>query len=89
AFFNCWTRKEAYIKARGEGLSLPLDQFDVAFAPDARPALLDNRNDRSEISRWLFNELRPASGYKAAIAIERGFSRLLLWNFDSRPERDS
>jgi len=83
AFFNCWTRKEAYIKARGEGLSFPLDQFDVAFAPDARPALLRNRREPSEVSRWTFEELAPASGYAAALAIEGNLSRLLLWDFQS------
>ncbi len=83
AFFNCWTRKEAYIKARGEGLSFPLDQFDVAFAPDALPALLGNRRDASEVSRWSFEELSPADGYAAALTVEGNFSRLLLWDFQS------
>ncbi len=82
-FFNCWTRKEAYIKARGEGLSFPLDQFDVAFAPDARPALIGNRRDPAEVWRWSFEELSPASGYAAALAVEGNLSRLLLWDFQS------
>jgi 4'-phosphopantetheinyl transferase len=83
AFFNCWTRKEAYIKARGEGLSFPLDQFDVSFAPDAPPALLGNRRDANEVSRWSFEELSPADGYAAALTVEGNFSRLLLWDFQS------
>ena len=81
AFFNCWTRKEAYIKARGEGLSFPLDQFDVSFAPGAPPALLGNRRDATEVSRWSFEELSPADGYAAALTVEGNFSRLLLWDF--------
>jgi 4'-phosphopantetheinyl transferase len=84
AFFNCWTRKEAYIKARGEGVSFPLDQFDVSFAPDAPPALLGNRRDPAEVSRWSFEELAPADGYAAALTVEGNFSRLLLWEFPGR-----
>src|SRR5947207_1582043 len=81
AFFNCWTRKEAYIKARGEGLSFPLDQFDVSLEPDSPPALLGNRRDAHEVSRWSFEELSPADGYAAALTVEGNFSRLLLWDF--------
>ena len=81
SFFNCWTRKEAYIKARGEGLSLPLNQFDVSLVPDAPAELIDSRVDRAEVSRWSFQELFPASGYAAALALEGPFSRMLLWEF--------
>ena len=85
AFFNCWTRKEAYIKARGEGLSFPLDQFDVSLAPDAPATLLANRLDRADVSRWSFQGLFPAPQYAAALAVEGAFSRLLLWDLDEGP----
>ncbi|HXT62488.1 MAG TPA: 4'-phosphopantetheinyl transferase superfamily protein [Pyrinomonadaceae bacterium] len=70
AFFNCWTRKEAYVKARGEGLSMPLDVFDVSLAPGSPAALLQNRNDARETSRWTFQDIDVAANYVAALAIE-------------------
>jgi 4'-phosphopantetheinyl transferase len=82
SFFNCWTRKEAYIKARGEGLSHPLDQFDVSFAPNAPAALLDSRTDPLEVSRWAFENLSPHPAYAAALTVEGNFSRLLLWDYN-------
>jgi 4'-phosphopantetheinyl transferase len=81
AFFNCWTRKEAYIKARGEGLSMPLDQFDVSFAPDEPARLVRNINAPLETSRWSLRELHPGLGYAAAIAVERHDWRLSCWHW--------
>ena len=72
AFFNCWTRKEAYIKAIGEGLSMPLSRFVVSLAPGEPPALLSangSPND-DEVSRWSFRELFPGTGYKGAVVAE-------------------
>jgi len=69
-FFNCWTRKEAYIKARGQGLSLPLDQFDVSLTPGAPAALLQTRDIPDEAARWSLWELHPSPGYIAALAVE-------------------
>lgn len=69
AFFRCWTRKEAYVKARGEGLSLPLHQFDVSVAPNECRALLATRPDPSEADRWIVQDLPVKHGYTAALAV--------------------
>jgi len=81
AFFRCWTRKEAYIKARGEGLSLPLDQFDVSLAPGEPAAVLGTQRDPSEASCWSLQELSPAPGYAAAFAVEGHGWRPACWQW--------
>ena len=81
AFFRCWTRKEAYIKARGQGLSLPLDQFDVSLAPGEPAAILGTQQDPSEASRWSLQELTAAPGYIAALAVEGHGWRLTCWQW--------
>src|SRR5262245_1116395 len=68
-FYRCWTCKEAYLKARGDGLTLPLDSFDVALAPDRPPALLANRLDPAEPGRWSLHVFAPAEGYVGALAV--------------------
>jgi len=70
AFFHCWTRKEAFVKARGEGLSCPLDSFDVLVAPEEAEVLLTTRPDPSEARRWQLWSLNCIPGYAAAVAVE-------------------
>jgi 4'-phosphopantetheinyl transferase len=81
AFFTCWTRKEAYIKARGDGLAHPLNQFAVTLAP-GEPARLRaaGDGDEREIAQWSLGGLLPAPGYVAALAV-RGDG----WRLTSRP----
>jgi 4'-phosphopantetheinyl transferase len=81
AFFNCWTRKEAYIKARGKGLSLPLDQFDVSLAPGEPTMLLNTRGDPQEAARWSLQALTPGPGYVAALAVEGHGWRFKYWQW--------
>jgi 4'-phosphopantetheinyl transferase len=83
AFFNCWTRKEAYIKAIGEGLSMPLSRFVVSLAPGDPAALLSANGSTtdSEVSRWLLRDLDPGIGYKGAIIAEGRDWELSCWQW--------
>jgi 4'-phosphopantetheinyl transferase len=78
-FFNCWTRKEAYVKARGEGLQIPLRDFDVSLAPGKTPTL-----ESVDSSRWCLRSFEPAPGYVAAVVAEGKDSKLLYWDWKSR-----
>ncbi len=76
AFFNCWTRKEAFIKAIGDGLYHPLDKFEVSFVPGEPAMLLRIEGDSMAASQWSIQELKPASGYAAAFAVKGQDCRL-------------
>jgi 4'-phosphopantetheinyl transferase len=80
AFFNCWTRKEAYLKARGEGLLAPLDSFAVSLSPGQPTALLNGAD-----GRWSLHALTPATGYAAAVAFEGSNCplKLKLWEWST------
>ena len=85
AFFACWTRKEAYAKAKGEGLSLPFDQFEVSLSPQEPPMLLEVHGDRHEASRWSIQELFLGDDYVAALAIEGHDWDLECWKWQDHP----
>ena len=69
SFFRCWTRKEAYIKAIGSGLSHPLDQFDVTLAPNEPASLLRDHRDPEASTRWEMFNLEVGDGYAGALAV--------------------
>jgi 4'-phosphopantetheinyl transferase len=80
AFFRCWTRKEAYIKATGDGLSLPLSQFDVSLDSGESDALLATRPDGSEAGHWLLQEVPAGPGYLAALCVRGRDWKLNGWS---------
>lgn len=82
-FFNCWTRKEAYIKAIGHGLSLPLDEFVVSLAPGEPAALLSITDTAQEAFRWSIKDLIPEPGYVAAVVVEGQDWQLAFWQWDT------
>jgi 4'-phosphopantetheinyl transferase len=70
AFFTCWTRKEAYLKATGDGIGVPLDRFEVSVIPGSQPRLLHVKDAPEEASRWHFHALPLATDYIGVAAHE-------------------
>ena len=69
AFFHCWTRKEALVKAQGDGLVFPLDLFDVSVDVDREEIALRTRPDPAEAHQWRISSVAVAAGYAAAVAV--------------------
>ena len=79
AFFSCWTKKEAYLKARGQGLAIPLNSFSVLLPTNGGLTAVDSyvpSKDRIPGNGWSLYTLRPAPGFAGALAIEGGGWRL-------------
>jgi 4'-phosphopantetheinyl transferase len=70
AFYNCWTRKEAFIKAVGDGMSFPMKEFEVSLEPDMPAKLLSVWGSLEEANRWSLHEITSRDGYAAALVVE-------------------
>ena len=88
-FFDFWTRKEAYIKALGVGLSHALDQFDVSLVPAEPARLVDVGMACDDASRWSLKALLPAPDYVAALAVEGHDWHPRFWQFQGSEPEDS
>jgi 4'-phosphopantetheinyl transferase len=70
AFFRCWTRKEAFLKASGEGLSKPLDAFSISIARTSDPSFLACEWNPEETKRWILKSLSLGEGFTGALALQ-------------------
>ena len=82
AFFDCWTRKEAYLKARGDGLAGALDQFAVTFTPGVTPAVVWSQDDPEAAARWAMHAFPVQPGFAAALVIEGQGRTVRFWQWD-------
>jgi 4'-phosphopantetheinyl transferase len=84
-FFACWTRKEAYLKATGLGLGIPLDSFSVSVDPDAPAALLQVDGDPGAPARWSLADVAVGPGYRACVAVPRPGATPVCHDADGLP----
>jgi 4'-phosphopantetheinyl transferase len=86
AFMACWTRKEAFIKARGDGMSLALDSFDVSLTPGSPAALLRTEWSADEPGQWRLGDVSdPDRGYVAAVALRGNGWRVISRQVPDHP----
>jgi 4'-phosphopantetheinyl transferase len=82
AFFIGWTCKEAFVKALGDGLSWPLNKFDVSLVPGEPANLLRIEGDSIERSRWSIKNLNPAPDYVGAFAVKSRIAEIKCWRWE-------
>ena len=82
AFFNGWTRKEAFIKAIGDGLTCPLDSFRVSLRPGKPARLLEIYTDPDSVANWQLADLAPGPGYAGALMVEGPVHSVQTFAFD-------
>lgn len=82
-FFNCWTRKEAFIKAVGEGLSFPLDKFEVSLEPTKPAKLLATHWKSEEVFKWSIYALPPEPNFVGSVVIEGFVDKLRCWTWSN------
>jgi 4'-phosphopantetheinyl transferase len=87
AFYRCWTRKEAYIKADGDGFTLPVRQIEVTLDPGGPAKLVRGAGLAGEHGGWRLYDLSPALGYVGAVAVDGPIDQLNCWRFDSDTKR--
>ncbi len=83
AFFHAWTRKEAYLKAIGDGLAQPLSSVEVSLTPGEPAKPIAIAGDRAAASRWAIADLTPAPGFAGAIATQAGDFSIACWQWQS------
>jgi len=81
AFFTCWTRREAYLKATGEGIAESLDQLEVTFSPSEPARLVSVRGDRQAAAQWQLEALSPGPDYVAALAVRGQGLKVRQWDW--------
>lgn len=87
AFLNCWTRKEAFIKAKGKGLSIPLNKFDVSLFPGKPAVLRYFFENPKEISQWFLHEVKNiGEGYISSVAVKDHPRCIKNWEYDGKLE---
>jgi 4'-phosphopantetheinyl transferase len=84
SFYNCWTRKEAFIKAIGEGLSFALNAFNVTLAPGEPAELLDIVGNPEEAAYWSVYTLSLAHDYVGAVAVKKHSCSLAHWKWQNQ-----
>lgn len=80
AFFSAWTRKEAFLKATGKGISFGIDRVAVTLKPGASPRVLSIDGDAEAASRWTLESLTPASEYIGAVAMEGDWQQIVRFS---------
>jgi 4'-phosphopantetheinyl transferase len=84
-FYHCWTRKEAFIKALGDGLAYPIDRFSVSVNPHVPARILEFADDVSPSTRWSLRDIDVGPEYCAAVVVEAPVAELVLIHDNGQP----